>query len=327
MRYELLNGTGLRVSRLCIGTATFGLLPDLATATSMVHSAIDQGVNFFDTANSYGNQSRFDRPGLPSAHERSAAEEVLGTALEGRRDRVVLASKVSEPVGNGPNDGNWHGGGMTRKHVTEQLEQSLRRLKTEYLDIYHVHHPDPSTDVAEWVGTLDNFVSQGKICHWAMSTFSAWQLTEAVLTAQGLKAFRPAAHQLRYNVLDREAEQEILPASNHFGLSSTVFSPLGGGLLAARPTGRPVGGERWGGSATDVGRSQLAAKFIELCESWDLTPATVAISWLFSKPGIASAIVGPETVGEMTALVDAGDLELDSQQIQSIDLLGSDSVR
>lgn len=321
MRYELLTGTGLRVSRLCIGTATFGLAPDPQVAALMTHMAIDHGVNFFDTANSYGNQSRFDREGYPNSAERISAEEVLGDALKGKRDGVVLSSKVSEPVGDGPNDGSWSGGGMTRKHVTKQLEQSLQRLQTDYLDIYHVHHPDPATDVREWILTLDNLVRQGKIRHYALSTFAGWQLAEAVMVANDLHAVRPAAHQTRYNLLDRAAEREILPSSNHFGVSSTVFSPLAGGLLSGSSAGALVGGERWGGDPVDPSIRRSAETFIRMCASWGLDPATAAISWLFAKPGVASTIVGPERPAELIALLAAGDVDLDPEQVTAIDQL------
>ena len=138
MQYVLLGRTGVRVSKICIGTATFGVIPDAKDADALVHRAIDLGINFFDTANSYGNQPRFDRPGATPADERESSEEILGKAIKGHRDELIIASKVQEKVGTGVNDGGPMGGGLTRVHINQQIERTLRRLQTD-----HTGYPPP----------------------------------------------------------------------------------------------------------------------------------------------------------------------------------------
>src|SRR5882757_2787055 len=178
MDWTVLSGSGVRASRLALGTAAFGVAPTKAAAQDLVGAALDGGINFIDTANSYGNQPRFDRAGSPAAGERESAEEIVGAALGARRSDIILTSKVSEPVGTGPNDS-----GLSRTHITRMVERSLSRLRTDYLDIYYAHHPDPTTDIAEVLFTFDDLIRQGKIRYYALSTFGGWQLAEAVLTA------------------------------------------------------------------------------------------------------------------------------------------------
>lgn len=190
MEYALLGSSGLRVSRpaaLC--TATFGVSPTEADTQRVADFALDQGINFVDRANSYGNQPRFDHPGAPPAEERASAEELVGRAIAARRDHVVLATKVPDPVGPGPNDGSFTGGGLSRAHIVTTVERSLRRLGTDHIDIYYIyyaHHPDPVTDVADTIGTFEDLIRAGTIRHYALSTYAGWELTEAVLTADRL---------------------------------------------------------------------------------------------------------------------------------------------
>lgn len=319
MEYSALGPTGLQVSVLCLGSATFGVAPDADAADKLVHGALDLGVNFIDTANSYGNQSRFDRAGVPPAPSRPWAEELIGRALKRRRDSVVLASKVSEPVGEGPNSGSWTGGGMTRKHVLQQLETSLRRLQTDYLDIYHVHHPDPRTHVHEWISTMEDLVRSGKIRHYAISTFAGWQTAEVIIEARHRSWRLPACHQVRYNVIDREIEREVLPAARHYDLPLTAFSPLGGGLLSSSYGRSLTGAERWGGPPPTPSAQTAAERFHALVQAHGIPGETVAIAWLLQRPEIASVIVGPEHLGQLEALVDACSVSLSDELLRSLD--------
>jgi aryl-alcohol dehydrogenase-like predicted oxidoreductase len=197
MDHALLSGTGLRVSRLALGTASFGVAPTAADTQKLVDYALDEGVNFIDTANSYGNQSRFYRHGVPHAEDRASAEELIGRAIAGRRDHVILATKVSEPIGDGPNDGGWHGGGLSRAHIMRLAERSLSRLRTDYIDIYYAHHPDPVTNITETLRAFGDLITQGKIGYYALSTYAGWQLTEAVLTADRIGVPRRISGYLR----------------------------------------------------------------------------------------------------------------------------------
>jgi aryl-alcohol dehydrogenase-like predicted oxidoreductase len=317
MQYVVLSGSGLRVSRLALGTATFGVAPDSGEARRMVAAALDAGINYIDTANSYGDQPRFDRVGCPPARQRESAEEIIGAALGGRREEVVLASKVGEPIGEGPND---HG--LNRTHVIRMLERSLRRLNTDYLDVYYAHHPDPETDISQLLATFDDLIKQGKIRHYALSTYDGWQLTEALMTAQSMGYRPPVCHQTRYSIVKRWVEQEVLPSSRRFGVSTAVFSPLGGGLFGAGTMQRSyIGNSRWGGPGFTEQEREVGVRVAELAEVWGLPPSSVALAWLLAKPGIATAIVGPETVAELIQLVPAVHVELDSTKLAELDEL------
>lgn len=207
MQYQLLGQTGVRVSRLALGTALFGVAPLEADAAGLVRRALDLGVNFFETANSYGNQARFDRPGRPPAEQRRSAEEILGQALAGRRHEVVLATKVMERVGPGVNDG-----GLSRRHIVQQAEESLRRLRTDYIDLYYAHHPDPATPLEQTLRAFDDLVRQGKVRYAGLSTFPAWQMTEALWTSDRLGLNAPVCNQASYSLATRSAERELVPA-------------------------------------------------------------------------------------------------------------------
>lgn len=174
MQYRLLGTSGVRVSTLCLGTAFLGIVPREAEAPSLVACALDAGINFIDTANSYGNQTRFDRPEIPVAAERPSSEELVGRGVRGRRHDVVIATKVQESVGTGPNDGGAQGGGLSRKHIMAQCERSLRRLDTDYIDVYYAHHPDPATPLDQTMRAFDDLVRQGKVRYPALSNFPAW---------------------------------------------------------------------------------------------------------------------------------------------------------
>lgn len=319
MKYSTLGSTGLQVSALCLGTATFGVAPAEVSAERLVHSALDLGMNFIDTANSYGNQSRFDRAGVPPAPLRPWAEELIGQALRGRRDRVVLASKVSEPVEDAPNSGSWTGGGMTRKHVVQQLETSLRRLQTDYLDIYHVHHPDPHTHVHEWIATMEDLIRNGKIRHYALSTFAAWESAQVIMEAQRHTWRSPACHQVRYNLIDREVEREVVPAARHYDLPLTAFSPLAGGLLSSSYGRSLTGAERWGGSPPTPAAQGVTERFHALIRTHGIPSEGAAIAWLLQRPMVASVIVGPEQINQLSALVEACSVSLDSELLAGLD--------
>ena len=334
MEYVLLGRTGLRVSRLALGTAVLGLTPPEEESDALVHAALDAGINLFDCANTYGNRPSFDREGLPSAQRRMHAEELLGRALKGHRDEVVLCTKVSEPVGAGVNDGGikmpgmeGRGGGLSRFHIMREVERSLRRLDTDHIDVYHMHHPDPETAIEESLAAMDDLVHQGKVRYVALSTYNGWQMTKAVMTADHQGLARPVLNQVWYNMMTREVESEVVPAALDLSLSLTCFSPLAGGALAGTDVmNRPYSGiKRWGAPFDYTApQKEAAAKLDAVAREWGHAPAHLALHWLFTRPALASAIVGPESSEELVKNLGAFDVKLDGEQLAILDEIGRD---
>ena len=237
MDYSLLGPTGVKVSKICLGTATFGVAPDAQEAERVVHAALDLGINFFDTANVYGASPTFDRPGAPPAAEREPAEQILGRALAGRRDDVVIATKSGERRFD-------PAAGLSRRYIIQQVEHSLRRLGTDYIDLYYAHFPDPDTPLDQTLSVYDDLVRQGKLRYVALSNHPAWQVTHALWIADDRRlAAAPVCVQVKYNLIDRAAEHELAPACLRFGLSIVPFGPLHGGLTGRHP-GRATGNPR-----------------------------------------------------------------------------------
>ncbi|WP_416978945.1 aldo/keto reductase [Streptomyces sp. T028] len=334
MEHALLGRTGVRVSRIALGTALLGLAPGEAESDRFVHAAVDLGINVFDCANTYGNRPAFDRPGHPAAAERRHAEELLGKALRGRRDDVLVCTKVGEPVGAGVNDGGLGlavpgqvhpGGGLSRFHILREVDRSLRRLQTDHIDVYHLHHPDPDTPVVETLGTMDDLVRQGKIRYVGLSDHLGWQMTKAVLTADARRVARPVLNQIEYNLIRRAAEREIVPAAQELGVSLTCFSPLAGGALAGLDVlERPFGGlRRWGVPVTFSEEQRDAASALEtFAKDWGQAPAHLALRWLLDRRPVAAAIIGPESVEELAAVVGAVDVVLEPEQVAALDKIG-----
>lgn len=320
MEYTTLGRTGLRVSRLALGTAVLGLTPPEDGCDALVHAALDAGINVFDCANTYGNRPSFDREGLPPAAQRKSAEELLGKALAGRRDDVILCTKVSEPTGDGPNDS-----GLSRYHIMREAERSLRRLGTDHIDVYHLHHPDDAASIEETLSAMDDLVRQGKVRYVGLSTFAGWQMTQAVLTAERYGLARPVLNQFVYNMINRGAEAEIVPAAAELGLSLTCFSPLAGGALAGGGVvDRPYSGlRRWGVPMEYTPAQKQAAADLEVrAREWGYAPAHLALHWLFTRPTLATAIIGPESPDELAQNLGALDVDLDAEQVSALDEIG-----
>jgi aryl-alcohol dehydrogenase-like predicted oxidoreductase len=329
MQYRLLGRSGLRVSSLCLGTAFFGITPLEDGVDALVGRALDLGITFFDTANSYGNQTRFDRPGIPPAAERKSSEELLGRALRGRsRYDVIVATKVQEKMGEGPNDGGPAGGGLTRKHIVAQCEQSLRRLQTDYIDVYYAHHPDPTTPLDQTLRAFDDLVEQGKVRYPALSNYASWQLTRALWLCERDGLEPPVAMEMPYSLLTRWIEREVVPACLAFEVGITAYSPLAGGLLTGvyrrgepLPPGSRASFQRRPLPPFSEAQLQLAEELSTLAAGWGHSPAQVALAWLLSRPALASAIVGPETVAQLEELVPAADLQHTPEQLEQVGAL------
>jgi aryl-alcohol dehydrogenase-like predicted oxidoreductase len=214
MDYRRLGRAGLKVSEICLGTMTFGNGADQDEASRMVGTALDAGVNFFDTANSY---------------VAGVSETMLGEALKGRRQDAVVASKVFNPMGGRPNDS-----GMSRLHIKQQVEDSLRRLQTDYIDVYYIHHVDAQTPLEEMLRAFDDLVRQGKILYTACSNYETWRMMEALWLSDTHGWARFDAYQPQYSLVVRDIDEEIVPACEAKGLGLVAWSPLAGGYLAGK---------------------------------------------------------------------------------------------
>ncbi|MGH7156143.1 MAG: aldo/keto reductase, partial [Acetobacteraceae bacterium] len=214
MEYRRMGHTGLKVSELCLGTMTFGNGADQAEAYRILSLALDAGVNFIDTANSYND---------------GAAETMLGASLRERREQVVLATKVFNPVGPGPNDS-----GMSRLHIMRSVEDSLRRLKTDHIDVLFIHHVDVQTPLEEMLRAFDDLITGGKIRYGACSNYEAWRLMETLWIADSRGYAHFACYQPQYSLVVRDIEEELIPVCELKGLGVVVWSPLGGGFLSGK---------------------------------------------------------------------------------------------
>ena len=325
MEYRILGASGVRVSTLCLGTAFFGIRPAGRAVDAIVGRALDAGVNFIDTANSYGNQLRFDRPGHPTWRERPSSEECVGQAIRGRRDRVIVATKVQERVGDGPNDGGPAGGGLTRRHIIEQCERSLRRLGTDWIDLYYAHHVDPTTPIDQSMRAFDDLVSSGKVRYVGLSNFAGWELARAHGLCERRGWVTPVAMEMPYNLANRWIEREVVPACQAHDVGITCYSPLEAGLLTGevttdRPAGDPVRVRR-GGQACTPAQMALATRLVALAHAWGISPATASLSWLVGRAGVTSVILGPETVADLEAGLTGVAHLLDNSQRRSLDEL------
>lgn len=317
MKYSVLGPTGVRVSRICVGTATFGVAPSAHEADGVVGAALDLGINFFDTADVYGSTPTFDRPGAPPASERESAEEILGRSLAGRRDEVVLATKSGERRFD-PD------AGLSRRYIIQQVEQSLRRLRTDRIDLYYAHFPDPNTPLEQTLAVYDDLIRQGKLRYVSLSNYPAWQVTESLWIADDRRLVSaPVAAQVMYSLLDRSAEKELTAACVRFGLSIIPYAPLHGGLLADLSVlDREIaGGKRYGGPGFTASEIAVARKLDRLAREWELEMQQVSLAWLLSRPAVASVIVGAETVEELRANAAAADVELTQVQLDAVSAL------
>jgi aryl-alcohol dehydrogenase-like predicted oxidoreductase len=296
-----LGQCGLKVSEICLGTMTFGHGADLAEARRMVDLAFEAGINFFDTANTYGN---------------SQSEVFLGEALKGRRQGAVVATKFFNPVGTGPNDS-----GMSRYHIMNALEDSLRRLQLDHVDIYYIHHVDVQTPVEEMLRAVDDLVHQGKVRYIACSNYPAWRLTDALWLSEAKNLARFVCYQPQYSLVVRDIEQELIPLCQAKGLGVVVWSPLAGGFLAGkyRPGQLQVQGTRsaegWAypQSYFAATAEQTLAALLEVAQQLGKSPAQVALRWVLEQPAITAAIVGARTAAQLRDNLGAGNWKLPAE--------------
>ncbi len=306
MKYRRLGASGLEVSVVGVGCNNFGRACDAAQTARVVHAALDRGITFFDTAEIYGE---------------TRSEEYLGRALEGRRDRVVLATKVGWQVGPGPNEG-----GASRRRILQAIEGSLRRLRTDYVDLYQVHQWDPHTPIEETLAALDALVRQGKVRYIGCSNFAAWQLVWALWTSDR-RGFAPfVSVQPHYSLLHREPEAELLPACQALGVGVIPYFPLAGGMLTGkyREDAPPPPGTRF--EALERMRVRFATPrnfaIVRALEAWvqprGRTLAELAVAWLLARPAVCTVITGATTPEQIEANARAADWELTAAEVEEV---------
>lgn len=312
MEYRPLGRTGVQVSPLCLGTMMFGPWgnDDHADATRIIHHALDAGINFVDTADVYSS---------------GVSEEIVGRALAGRRDDVVLATKFFMPMDDRPN----HSGG-SRKWIMQAVEDSLRRLGTDYIDLYQVHRPSPTTDVEETLGALTDLVRQGKIRMIGSSSYSGSQIVEAQWAARERHLERFVTEQPPYSILVRGVEQDVLPAAQRHGMGTLSYSPLAGGWLSGKwrkdaaptPTSKARPSARFDmTTAANQQKLDVVEELVTLADDAGLTLIELAIAFVIRHPGITSAIIGPRTMEQLVSQLPAADVTLSSDLLDRIDAL------
>ncbi|MFJ8695078.1 aldo/keto reductase [Streptomyces roseolilacinus] len=312
MRYRTLGGTGIEVSTFCLGTMMFGAVgnPDHDDCARIVHAALDAGVNFVDTADMY------------SAGE---SETIVGKALRGRRDDVVLATKVHFPMGEGRNRG-----GNSRRWIVREVEESLRRLDTDWIDLYQVHRPDHTTDVEETLSVLGDLVREGKIRAFGCSSFPAEEIVEAhhVAERRGLMRFR--TEQPPYSLLARGVEADVLPVVRRLGMGALTWSPLASGFLSGRyRKGRPVDLRSGRAALTpdrfDPALPATAAKLdaveelVAVADGLGRTLPELAVAFPLAHPAVTSVIIGPRTRRQLEDALKGADLVLDDAVLDRVD--------
>ena len=319
MQIRRMGRTGLKVSEICLGTMTFGHQCDEATSRAIVDRAADKGVFFIDCADVY--------PVPPSVETAGRSEEIVGRWLEGRRDRFVLATKCRMKVGPGPNDE-----GLSRRHVLQAVEDSLRRLRTDYIDLYQTHSIDPDTPHDETLRALDDIVRQGKARYIGCSNYPAWQLALALGVSERLGLARFDCVQPRYNLLYREIESELLPLCRDQGVGVIAYNPLAGGFLSGKyqqaEADPPTGTRFTLGKTGELyrerywKRSQFEAvkRLDEYLRPRGQSLTRTAIAWVLARPGVTAAIVGASRPEQLDDTVAGADAALDAETRAACDL-------
>ena len=314
MEYRSLGRTGVQVSTLCLGCMNFGGKTEPKDSYAIIDRAIEAGINFLDTANVYS---------------RGRSEEVTGEALKrnGQRDRIVLATKVHGAM----DDEDPNAKGNSRRHIIAQCEASLRRLQTDYIDLYQIHRPQADIPIDETLQALDDLIRKGYVRYIGTSTFAAWQLTEALYVAKELGLNRFVCEQPPYNLLDRRIERELLPMAQTYGFAVIPWSPLAGGLLTGKYDRNtpPPEDSRYANAENNPiqqrRKSEGAFDVIEglqpLAEAKSCTLSQFALAWCVQQPGVTSPIIGPRTMEQLEDNLKALDVTVTEADREKIDAL------
>jgi aryl-alcohol dehydrogenase-like predicted oxidoreductase len=313
MKTKRMGRTGLHISEICLGTMTFGNQCDEPTSHAIMQKAFDAGVTFFDTADVYPLGASLETIGR--------TEEYVGRWLKGRREQIILATKFFGKMGQGPNEK-----GGSRKHITQAVEASLRRLQTDYIDLYQMHFPDAETPLDETLRALDDLVHSGKVLYIGCSNYPAWLLTRALWTSDKLGLARFDCVQPRYNLLFRHIEAELFPLVLDQGVGVISYNPLAGGVLTGRyqPGQKPTEGTRF--TINNAGELYQARywqdaqmKAVErlkaFCQERNLSVAQLALAWVLAQSAITSAIVGASKPEQLDQTIPAVDLVLDEEML------------
>ncbi len=312
MKSRRLGSTGLMIGPLGLGSVNFSWLTDEADSFAILDHAFELGVNFLDTSDNYNA---------------GQTEALLGRWFAqggGRREKTVLASKVySAPMEWGSSDidkrtGSWVGPnqrGLSAKHIREACEASLKRLNTDYLDLYQMHHVDRNTRWEEIWQAMELLVQQGKVLYVGSSNFAGWHIAQAQEIAKQRHFLGLVSEQSVYNLMKRTMELEVLPACKSYGMAFLPYSPLAGGMLGGKPTGNERGRRAF------LPQSSVVDKFNELCRSIDQSPGDVALAWVASQPGVTAPIVGPRTMAQFDASIAALDIVLSEDVLKQLNEL------
>ena len=321
MRYNPLGRSGVLVSEICLGTMTFGNGwgfggIEVSTADQILGKAMDAGVNFVDTADVYSD---------------GRSEEILGAALHGRRDRLVIATKAYGRMGRGPNDS-----GLSRYHLVRACEESLRRLGTDRIDLYQIHGFDPVTPLEETLAALDHLVESGKVLSVGLCNLAAWQIAKALGISAAKNLARFVSAQMYYSLVGRDIEHEVVPLCLSEGLAILPWSPLAGGFLTGKyrrdqeghPEGSRFATSKFGEfPPVDKARGfAVVDRLIELAVARDTTPTTIAIRWLLTRPGVTSVIIGVRHPEQLSANLAATTIDLPAADLDDLTAMTASPV-
>ncbi len=316
MKIKRMGRTGLKVSEICLGTMTFGLQCDEQTSFAIMNAALEHGVNFIDTADGYPMGGNLETVGR--------TETIVGQWIKGRRDKIVLATKCWVPMSSEPNDR-----GLSRKHIFDAVEASLRRLQTDYIDLYQAHAPDPETPLDETLRAFDDLVHQGKVRYLGCSNFKAWLLATALAISDKHDLARFDCVQPRYNLLFREIENELLPLCHHFGIGVIAYNPLAGGFLTGKyKRDTPPSRDTRFGFLSGRTRSIYHKRYwqdeqfeaVEHLQDFfsrrNKSLTQVAIAWVLAQPDVTSAIVGATSPAQIHQSLPAVELKLEADEME-----------
>lgn len=308
MNYRRLGRTALKVSELCLGTMNFGPRTDLRESHAVLDAALGMGINFIDTANQYGGPCGV-----------GTSETIIGEWLaqdRTRRGGIVLATKVHEPMSDDVNDR-----GLSARHIQMACDASLKRLQVDHIDLYQLHHVDRTAPPEEIWQAADRLIAQGKITYLGSSNFPGWKIAQTNERALARGRLGLVAEQSLYNLIERRAELEVIPAAREYGLGVIAWSPLAGGLLAGAP--EEPGGRRNSAAIRQAGeaRAEQLVRFNSLCAGLGESPSAVALAWVLHQPGIAAVIAGPGSAAQLRQIAHVPELVLSREVLAALDAI------
>jgi len=310
MEYRLLGRTGIKVTPLCLGAMMFGGRTEFEDGVAIIERAMSDGINFIDTANVYS---------------RGVSEQVVGEAVKrrGNRDKLVIATKVHGVM----DDDDPNGQGNTRRHIIQQCEESLKRLQTDWIDLYQIHRPQSDVPIDETLRAMDHLIRAGKVRYIGTSTYAAWQLMESIHVSDKLNLNRFVCEQPPYNLLDRRIERELLPFCETYGFGVIPWSPLAGGLLAGRyHRGQPLPEDGRFASASPVMQRRLTDRTYDIIEGLEpiaegkeVSLSQLALAWTMQAKGVTAPIIGPRTMEQYEDNMEAMRIHLSEEDLRAID--------